>query len=94
MSMGHDSLWLTIGFSMTISALVAIFRPASLVNESLRNRDARLSELDAGAPDAFFEERRSLEAYPPRFNPTHQTLRRFGVAGLVLGVLCIFKGLN
>jgi len=27
-------------------------------------RERRLVELDAGAPEAYFEERRSLEAYP------------------------------
>jgi hypothetical protein len=91
--MGDDSLWLYLGITMTVSSLVAIIRPDMLVRESRRNWEARLRELDAGAPEAYFEERRELEAYPPRFDLSHDTLRRFGIAGLVLGVACIIWGL-
>lgn len=87
-------LFLSLGVMLVAGSLGAIIRPDLLVKESRRNRDARLRELDAGAPEAFFEERRELEAYTPRFDLEHQTLRRFGMAGLVLGILCIFRGLN
>ena len=92
--MGDDGLFLTLGFMLAVGSLAAILRPETLVKESRRNRDDRLRELDAGAPESYFEERRELEAYPPRFSPTNQTLRWFGAAGLILGILCIFRGLN
>lgn len=87
-------LFLSLGIMLAVGSLAAIVRPDTLVKESRRNRDARLRELDAGAPQAFFEERRELEAYSPRFKPSHRTLRWFGLAGLILGILCIFRGLN
>ena len=86
MSAGGESLLIYIGITMTVSSLAAIVRPDMLVHESRRNWEARLRELDAGAPEAYFEERRELEAYPPRFDVSHATLRRFGMAGLLLGI--------
>lgn len=91
--MVDDSLWIYLGITMTISSLVAIFRPEMLVRESRRNWEKRLRELDAGAPEAFFEERRELEAYPPRFDLSHATLRRFGMVGLGLGITVLAVGL-
>ena len=88
-----DGLLLYLGIVLAVGSLCATLRPDLLVKESLRNRDARLRELDAGAPEVFFEERRELEAYSPRFDLSHDALRRFGVVGLVLGVACIFGGL-
>jgi hypothetical protein len=92
-SAGGESLLISIGVMMTVSSLVAIARPDMLVRESRRNWEARLRELDAGAPEAFFEERRELEAYPPRFDVSHATLRRFGIVGLVLGVAVLVVGI-
>ena len=89
-----EGLFLSLGVMLVAGSLGAIFRTDTLVKESRRNRDARLRELDEGAPEAFSEERRELEAYTPRFNPDHRKLRWFGVAGLVLGIFCIFRGLN
>jgi len=93
-SAGGESLVIYIGVTMTVSSLAAIARPDLLVRESRRNWEKRLRELDAGASEAFFEERRELEAYPPRFDLSHDTLRRFGMAGFVLGVACIIWGLT
>ena len=87
-------LLLGLGIMVALVSLGAVLRPDLMVKESRRNRDARLRALDAGAPEAFFEERRELEAYAPRFDLSHRTLRRWGVAGLILGILCIIKGLN
>ncbi|MFY7744766.1 MAG: hypothetical protein ACOVQY_05045 [Erythrobacter sp.] len=92
--MSDSGLWLAIGAPLAASGLVAIIRPASLVRESRRNWEARLRELDAGAPEAFFEERRELEAYPPRFDPGPTALRWLGGVGLVLGMVCLFMGLT
>jgi hypothetical protein len=85
-SAGGESLLIYIGVTMTVSSLAAIVRPDMLVRESRRNWEKRLRELDAGAPEAYFEERRELEAYPPRFDVSHATLRRFGMVGLLLGI--------
>lgn len=86
MSAGGESLLIYIGVTMTVSSLAAIARPDMLVRESRRNWEKRLRELDAGAPEAYFEERRELEAYPPRFDLSLATLRRFGMVGLGLGI--------
>ncbi|MBA3864686.1 MAG: hypothetical protein C0517_12170 [Erythrobacter sp.] len=94
MSAGGESLFIYIGVTMTVSSLAAIVRPDMLVRESRRNWEARLRELDAGAPEAYFEERRELEAYPPRFDVSHATLRRFGVVGLLLGIAALAVGLT
>jgi hypothetical protein len=92
--MSDTSLLFYLGATLSASGLVAIIRPQSLVRDSRRNWQARLRELDAGAPEAYFEERRELEAYPPRFDLSHRTLRLLGGVGLILGLLCIFTGLN
>ena len=89
MSAGGEGLFLGLGIMLAAGGLAAMIRPSAMVKESRRNRDARLRELDAGAPERFFEERRELEAYTPRFDIDHRTLRRFGGIGLVLGILCI-----
>ena len=94
MSAGGESLLIYIGVTMTVSSLVAITRPNMLVRESRRNWEARLRELDAGAPEAYFEERRELKAYPPRFDLSHATLRRFGIVGLLLGIAMLAVGLT
>jgi hypothetical protein len=92
--MSDTGLWFAIGVPLAVSGLVAIIRPQAMVRDSRRNWEARLRELDAGAPEAFFEERRELEAYPPRFDPSPTALRWLGGAGLVLGLLCITMGLR
>lgn len=89
-----DGLSLAVGLILVVTSLGAILRPNLLVKESRRNRDARLRELDAGAPEAFFEERRELEAYVPRFDLSHHTLRIIGAAGLVLGIAAVVSGIS
>jgi hypothetical protein len=91
-SAGGESLFIFIGVTLVASSLAAISRPESLVRESRRNWERRLRELDAGAPEAFFEERRELEAYPPCLDVSHATLRRIGVVGLVLGIAVLAVG--
>lgn len=94
MSAGGESLFIYIGVSLTVSSLAAILRPDLLVRESRRNWEARLREPDAGAPEAFFEERRELEAYPPRFDVSHAQFRRFGFVGLLIAVTALAVGLT
>ena len=86
MSADGESLFIYLGVMMTVSSLAAIVRPDMLMRESRRNWEARLHELEAGAPEAYFEERRELEAYPPRFDVSHATLRRLGMVGLAIGI--------
>lgn len=74
--------------------MAAILRPDLLVRESRRNWEARLRELDAGAPEAFFEERRELEAHPARFDVSHAQFRRFGFVGLLIAVAALAVGLT
>jgi len=88
-----DGLMLGLGLMIVGTSLGAIFRPGLLVKESRRNRDARLRELEGDAPEAFFEERRELEAYQPRFDISHRTLRILGLAGLALGIVAIVDGI-
>ncbi len=92
--MSDNSLLIYLGTTLSISGLAAIFRPQTFVRESRRNWKARLRELDAGAPETYFEERRELEAYPPRFDISHRTLRWLGVIGLIVGGLCILHELT
>ena len=47
------------------------------------NHSERIAELEAGAPEASFEELRELKAYPPPSNP--RTLRIIGGAMFMLG---------
>ena len=89
-----DGLTLGLGLMLVGTSLGAILRPDLLVKESRRNRDARLRELDAGAPEAFFEERRELESYPPPFDLSHRTLRILGAIGLGLGIAAVFGGFS
>ena len=50
-----------------------------------RRHAARLAELDTGATESFFEERRSLQAYrPPR---TDRGWRIIGAAMLLIGTV-------
>jgi hypothetical protein len=88
-----DGLTLGLGLMTVATSLGAIFRPDLLVKESRRNRDARLRELDAGAPEAFFEERRELEGYTPRFDLSQSTLRIMGAVGLALGIAAVVSGI-
>ena len=88
-----DGLLIGVGFVSLAFAISALFRPQSMVRESLRNRDRRLEELNNGAPEAYFEERRALEAYPPRFDPSIRTIRLWGSFGSVAGLVSIFSGI-
>lgn len=60
--MGAQILFLVIG-------LVFLIRPQWTEPLSRRAHTTRLAALKAGEPEAFFEERRSLETYPPAQAP-------------------------
>ena len=48
------------------AGLVSILWPRWLMNRAKARYDRRLAELRAGAEETYFEEQRSLLAYPPR----------------------------
>lgn len=51
----------------------------------------RLAEIAGGAEELYFEEHRSLEAYPPPSSDAK--MRRFGIVLTILGFACIIMGL-
>lgn len=66
----------------------AYFWPHNQYFVSDENRQRRLAELRAGAPESYFEEKRTLEAYPPRFSRSNRTIRLMGGIAFVVG-LCV-----
>jgi uncharacterized protein YjeT (DUF2065 family) len=81
-----DWLTFTLGLVLIVTSLGAVLRPERQYRDSLSNRNARLAELDAGAPERHFEERRELEAYPPKSDLSEHTIRRLGYVSLAFGV--------
>ena len=63
----------------------AFLWPEKRYFESEDNRRARLEELKAGAPETYFEERRALEAYPPKTNLSRRTIRILGGVTMLMG---------
>ena len=59
--------------------------PRRIVEVGQRRRAARLKDLKNGEPEAFFEERRSLEAYPVAALPL--LMRIAGIGFIILGVV-------
>jgi len=87
-----NGLLFSLGITMIVVAVPAILQPQMLFKESLRNRNRRLEELRNGAPEFHFEERRELESYRPRYNPTNKTIRVLGFVGLAIGFISVFLG--
>lgn len=54
----------------------------------------RLSELESGAPEAFFEERRQLEVYPPSANATPKRMRIVSAFGIICGIILLILAFN
>lgn len=74
-----DYRGLVVGMLLLFSGLNAIVWP----ERRRRTWEARKAELDSGRPERFFEERRALDAYPPR---SVRTLRLAGAAMVVAGL--------
>ena len=87
-----DGLLIGAGLAVLGTAIPAIFRPDLMVSESARHHKRRLRELQDGAPEAYFEERRELETYQPRYDFSDRTIRRLGVIGAGLGLLSLCQG--
>ncbi len=82
--MGGQIFLLVVGVSL-------LFWPGLLGPRADETHGRRLSQLRAGAPEAFFEERRSLEAYPP---PRDGRGWRRGLGAAMIVVALALFGLN
>lgn len=63
--------------------LVLLFGAGPLSETLERERSARLAELEAGAGEVFFEEKRALESYPLR------PVRAFRLLGAALVIMSL-----
>ena len=77
-----------------VSGLPMAVRPIATRLKAQRKHEDRLSEIDAGANERYFEERRALIAYPPPQTDSKTRWVGYGltVAGIVLLILGISKG--
>lgn len=55
------------------------------------DREMRMAEIEAGAPERFLEEYRSLKAYP--VTTSSRTWLAIGWVAVLVGILCIAMGL-
>lgn len=51
---------------LIVAGLVTLLWPDRVAARAKRQYDRRLAELQSGAEEAYFEEKRSMLAYPPR----------------------------
>ena len=82
-----------LGAAMLVMGLGAVIAPQTFIKESKRNHARRLKELEDGAPEAFFEEKRELESYQPRFDLSHRAIRIIGGVAMVLGAAAVLQGI-
>jgi hypothetical protein len=70
--------------------LLMLIRP-KVREEFDQDRLSRIAEIDAGSPESFFEEKRSLEAYPgTRWVPkSRRGVQLLGILFLLYGVYSI-----
>lgn len=76
------------GFVILAISLVAVVRPDIVRGVWNSASDRRLAQLDAGAEETHFEERRQLEAYKIRRS---WAVRLFGAIFLSLGIFLLFR---
>jgi hypothetical protein len=69
---------------LAILGTVLLVRPSLLARPFIERHERRLAELRHGGKEGYFEERRSLEAYPP--------FRRLWVWRL-MGLVCFLLGI-
>ena len=71
-----------------IIASVMLIRPQLFARRAQRRHAERLAALRSGGEERFFEERRSLETYPPPANP-----RLWQLLGGLLLVIILADGI-
>lgn len=79
-----DAQSMLIGAFSLASGLVMLVLPRRSRLAAEAEARSRKAQLDAGAPERFFEERRSIDAYPPA--PTDRRWRLKGAVFTVLGI--------
>ncbi|MBX7513129.1 hypothetical protein K3179_01065 [Qipengyuania sp. GH38] len=75
-----------LGILMIFGSLSGFRRPEKDVH-SVEGWQGRLRELKEGADEAYFEERRQLEAYPPPAHATAKKVRVLSMIGIASGVV-------
>ncbi len=68
-----------------VAGLTLLIWSRPISDRMQRKRATRLSDLENGASEAFFEEHRSLKTY--RVTTSVQTLRLLGAGWILLGVI-------
>ena len=71
---------LFIGVLLTLGSYRGYRRPERDI-ASVTGWRNRLDELNNGAPEGYFEEKRQLEAFPPPKSATERSVRFFSVIG-------------
>ncbi len=61
--------------------------PSKLGRQMINRRSQRIAEIEAGAPEAYFEELRELKAYPPVSGTAALRLLGAGLVTVSLGLL-------
>jgi hypothetical protein len=61
--------------------------------ETFEGWQSRLEELKDGAAEAFFEERRQLESYPPSRSASSASVSLVGLLGAAAGVTLVAMGM-
>ncbi|MCJ2181564.1 hypothetical protein MTR62_02395 [Novosphingobium sp. 1949] len=72
-----------IGVSSIASGIAPTVWPHRRREKALHDRAERMAAIDAGAPETYFEERRTLDAYPPP--RSDRRMRFLGVGQITLG---------
>ncbi|MDN3644921.1 hypothetical protein QWY75_01730 [Pontixanthobacter aestiaquae] len=87
-----DWLMIAVGLMWAIVSLATFIWPKYGIQNS-DQRQSRLREIDAGADEAFFEEKRELESYSGRF-PSAKFARVVAIIMLPLSLIMIWSGLS
>jgi hypothetical protein len=81
---------IVIQWALLFIGLATLFRGDWLVARQRAQRTKRLAQIQAGAPEGFFEERRELSAYPTPGSAWR--MRLFGAAISVAMATALFLG--
>lgn len=84
MERGHCEQLLITGAVIGTALLLC---PAKLNNRMNDRHPQRIAEIEAGAPEAYFEELRELRAYPHPSSPTIVRVLGAGLLALSLALL-------
>ena len=83
---------LILGLLTIACSVPGLRRPEKDVS-SVAGWRSRLDELEKGAPEAYFEERRQLEAYPPPKHATTTKVRVLSGIGFACGITLVIMAI-